>query len=268
MSLFNFSHEELLTFFAVLVRFGTLVAVLPVVGDKMVPVPAKVLFALAVSFALYPALTSSGQVRPGDAAVWGATTGGIVSTVALEAVFGLVLGYTAKLLFDAIEVGANISGQFMGFSMATAYDPMQESQTLVVSQLQGALAMLLFLSLDGHHLMLRSSLESYSIVGLGAAGFGQVFGNNLVEMTGQVLRFGLQLAAPVAIAMFAVQVAFAVVAKAVPQMNILILSFSISAMVGIFAMWVSVPEVQSVSGNVLERMDEWLKLAAQSMAGR
>jgi len=265
MSLFNFSQEELLTFFVVLVRFGTLVAVLPFIGDKFVPLPAKVLFALVVTVALFPTLVKTGQVRPGDALVWGATAAGVVGTVGLEALFGLALGFTAKILFDAIHFGGNLAGHFMGFAMASFYDPHHEAQTEVVAEIQMALAMLVFLALDGHHLLLRSALESYAIVGIGKAGLGAAFGQKLVEFSSQIFSFGLQIAAPVAVALFAVNVGFGIIARALPQINVLVLSFSVSALVGLIVMFLSVPEFQLVAGNLLSRVDDWMNTMIYAM---
>lgn len=268
MSLFNFDEPMLLSFFAVLVRYGTLVAVLPLTGDKMVPGPAKVLLAMTATIAIFPALMKSGQVRPGDALVWGATAGGIVRVVGLEALFGACLGYVAKLAFDAISFGANLAGTFMGFAMASAYDPHQEAQTQVVAEIQMALAMLVFLAVDGHHLMLRASLASYDVVGLGQATFGELLGNRLTEMTGLVIRFGIQLAAPVAVSIFAVNVAFGVLAKAMPQLNVLVLSFAVTALVGLAVMFLGMPEFQGVAAEITGRMGDWLEGAKQAMGGR
>lgn len=271
MNIFDFSkisQEELLTFFAVLVRYSVLIAVMPFVGDRLIPSPVKVLLALVVTFALFPALVVQGQIHPGDAAVWGATTSGIASTIGCEVLCGLLLGFTAKMLFEAVSFGGNLVGNFMGFGSASTYDPHQESQSQVVAQIQMAIAMLIFLALDGHHLMLRSALDSYRWVGLGKASLGAAASQRLIEFTGQVIRFGLQLAAPVAVSMFAVNVAFGVIAKAMPQLNILVLSFAVTALVGLFVMFMSVPEFQGVVGAVLGRMGEWMESMALAMGSK
>jgi flagellar biosynthesis protein FliR len=268
VSLFNFSEPELLTFFAVLVRFSVLVAVLPFIGDKMIPMTAKVLFALATTIALFPALVTTGQVKPGDALIWGRSAGGIAGVVALEALVALVLGYTARLLFDAISLGANLAGNFMGFAAASTYDPHQETQTQVIAEIQLAVAMLMFLAVDGHHLMLQSALDSYRIVGLGQADIGATLSQRLIEFSGQVIRFGIQLTAPVAISLFAVNIAFGVIAKAMPQLNILVLSFSVTALVGLLVMFISVPEFASTSSNLLGRMGDWMSTSLLAMSTR
>ncbi len=268
MSPFDFSQEELLSFFAVLTRFSVMIALLPFVGDRFIPAPAKILLSVAITIALFPALLRSGQVKPADAYIWGATTGGIVGTIGIEVLFGLAMGYVSRLLFDAITLGANLAGNFMGFAAASMYDPHQEAHTQVTAELQLALAMMIFLALDGHHLMLEAALDSYRIVGMGQAGITAAFAGQLIEMTGQVIRFGLQISAPVAISLFAVNVAFGVVAKTMPQMNVLVLSFSVTALVGIVVMLVGMPEFSGAVGALVERVGDWLRTAMEAMAVR
>jgi flagellar biosynthetic protein FliR len=271
-SLFDFSQEEMLSFFAVLVRFSVLMAILPFVGDKVVPTPVKILLSLSITIALFPMLVARGNVNPAQAAVWGASAGGILGTISLEVLCALVLGYTARLGFEAVQFGGNLVGTFMGFSTAAQYDPHQESQTQVVAQIQMAIAMLLFLALDGHHLMLRASLESYRIVGIGGlAGFVKTgmnggFAQKIIELSGEVIKFGLQLAAPVAVCMFAVNVVFGVLAKAMPQLNVLVLSFAVTALIGLAVMLLTVPEFQGAVTNIFSLIGEWMNGVLLAMA--
>lgn len=264
-----------MSFFAVLVRFGVVFAVLPVIGDRNVPGPLKILFAVSVTIALFPTLLKTGQIKPGNAATWASSPSGIASTVGFEALVGLALGYVAKMSFETINFGSNLVGNFMGFASASTYDPHQESQTQVVAEIQMAIAMLLFLAIDGHHLMLRAALESYRVVGLGGAmavgkaGFGAAFGARIVEMSGEVIKFGILLASPVAVSLFAVNVAFGVLAKAMPQLNILVLSFAVTALVGLIVMLISIPEFQGVTEIILGKMSEWMeKIALAIGTGR
>src|SRR5689334_15350346 len=133
MNLFNVNVEEILTFFAVLVRCSVLFSIVPMIGDRVVPSVVKILLALAVSVVLFPSLVGSGYVRPYEAQIWGRTTSTLVGTVLSEVILGLILGYTARLVFDAISIGSNLIGNFIGFSAANIYDPHQESQTEIVA---------------------------------------------------------------------------------------------------------------------------------------
>jgi flagellar biosynthetic protein FliR len=272
MSLFNFNQEELLCFFAVLVRYSVLIAVLPFTGDVQVPGPVKVLLSLSISIALFPMLIASGQVRPADAAIWSADAGSLIGTIVLEVIVALVLGYTARLAFQAISFGGNLVGNFMGFGIASSYDPNQQSHTQVVAELHMAIAMLVFLAVDGHHMMLRSALQSYQIVGIGGEGVmgpaRMALSQRLIALCGEVIRFGVQLSAPIAIIIFAVNVVFGVLARAVPQLNILVLSVAISGFLGLIVMFLSLGEFHGVALNILSRMGDWMDGVLHALAGK
>lgn len=267
MSIFNFNIFELFTFFMVLVRFSVILSVLPLVGDRMIPLPIKILMALAITFSLFPALVASGQVHPSDAKRWAATSSGIAATVGLEVLFALALGFTARLVFDGISFGSNLIGNFMGFASASMYDPHQESQTQVVAQIQTTLAMLIFLASDGHHLMLRAALDSYRIVGLGKAEMSGPLSTSLIKITGEIFGFGLEIAGPVSVALFAVNVVFGLISKAVPQVNVFMLSFAVSALVGLGVLFLSVEAFHDVVVTHVERMIDWMVLIMQALKG-
>jgi flagellar biosynthetic protein FliR len=272
MSLFDFNQEELLTFFAVLIRFSVMIAVMPITGDRFVPALVKVLLSLAVSIALFPALIARGEIHPAEAGIWGNSVGSLAAVIGFEALFALVVSFVARMAFESVSFGGNLIGSFMGFSMASTYDPHQESQTQVVGEIQMAIAVLTFLVIDGHHLMLRAAFESYRIVGLGGlallsnAGFNGAFSQKLIELSGQVVKLGVQLGAPVALVLFGVNVVFGVMAKAMPQLNILVLSFAASALIGLCVLFLATPELQQATGGIVGRMGEWMTGAMVAMA--
>ncbi len=268
MSIFNFNLDEMVSFVAVLIRFSVLMSVLPFFGDKLIPLPVRVLLSLSTTIALFPVLVAGKYIHTQDAQIWGSTSGGLVATMALEVVFALVLGFSAKISFDGISFGANLVGTFMGFASASIYDPHQESQTEVIAQLQTTLAMLLFLILDGHHLLLRAALDSYRVVGLGGMGFYPSLIQKMIQMTGDVIRLGLQIAAPVAVSIFAVNVVFGILSKAMPQLNVFMLSFAVTALVGFVVMFLSVEEFQGLARSVFEKMGDSMWIVMQTIASR
>jgi len=262
----GFSNEELICFFAVLVRLSTLLAVMPVFGDRFVPGPVKILLSLAASFVIFPALLNTGAIRPADAVSWGASTTGLGGVVLLEALAGLVLGFTSRLLFEAFSFAGNLAGTYMGFSSATFFDPHMESQSQVVAELQMALVTLMFLALDGHHLLLKSALGSYQWLPLGGVSVTEVLSSRLIEMTAEVVRLGVQLSAPVGIAIFTVSVAFGIMSKAMPQMNILVLSFAVTSLVGLLVMFLEITSLAGTTLAIFERAGDWIRMNAQAMA--
>lgn len=264
---FSFNQLEALSFFGVLTRTSVLVAVMPFYGDRTIPGPVKILLALALSMLLFPVLVTQGRIVPEDALQWASTTYGLASTVFSEVAVGIVLGFAAKLIFDSIQMGSELMGNFMGFAMATQYDPHAEAQTEVISKFHMTLAMLLFLAVDGHHMLLQAALESYRLVGLGQATLAGSVQGDLISISSQGLRIAMQLAAPMALSLFAVNVVYGVLSKAVPQMNILVLSLGISALIGLFVMFASLPGFFDVTRGMFVRMGEAVQTVTVSLAG-
>lgn len=268
LSLNALNNEEILTFFAVLVRFATIFAVAPFLGDRTIPNPVKILLSLSVTICLFPSLVKHGFVRPGEAIGWGATTGGIASVVILEAIAGLIFGFVARFAFDAIQFSGNLIGNFMGLSSASIFDPHQESHSQLLAQIQMSIAMMLFLAVDGHHLMMRAALESYAALGLGRLSFNEVAKKEIIAATADIIRIGVQMTGPIAVSLFAVQITFGVLSKAMPQVNILSLSFSITIGVGLFVLLASMESFIGVSNGLFSRMGTGLESMMLAMAGR
>jgi flagellar biosynthetic protein FliR len=258
LNLFQFSPEEMMVFFAVLVRYSILFSLIPVVGEKAVPMPVKVLLSLAVTICVYPGLVKQRLVNPADAIMWSSTAGGIIGTIGSEVLVGILLGYVSRFAFDAITMGGNFIGTQMGFSMATVFDPQQESHTTVISEIHYALAMLAFLALDGHVLIIRAALQSYEIVGVGKGVFTELVSHRMIDLTGQLIRFAVQISGPVALVMFLVNIIFGVFSRAMPQMNILILSFAVTTGLGLVVMFLTLPEFISISVNLVAKTEDWM----------
>ncbi len=260
----KWNELEVLTFFMVIVRISVLFSVLPIIGDRVVPAQVKVLLSLAVALMMFPTLMKSGALQPQLALEWSTSLPKMILTVGAEVGLALLIGFTSQVLFNSIAFGANLVGGYMGFAAASTYDPHQESQTQVIAQLQTTLAMLVFLAVEGHHLMLSAALQSFYWVGIGQASLTQVTAEKLIYFTAQSIRLGLQLSAPVAFAIFSVNTVFGILSKAMPQLNVLVLSFAVTALVGLLVMFLSVPEFQGVSSSILGQMAEWTQIIAVS----
>lgn len=275
MSFLNWSQQEVLTFFAISVRYGVLVAVLPFLGDRVVPVQLKFLLSLVLSYSLMPALVSRGWVDPNQSSIWGSSPSGLLSTLVIEGIFALMLGYTARLAFEVITFGGNIIGQFIGFSMLNQEDIECHAQTETIAQFYTALAMLLFLSIDGHHLMLRGAIESYRIFELGGRGsmifnlsFRPDFLEKVVHMSGQLIQFAILMSAPVAISVFAVNFVLGLLAKMAPQLNIVTLSSGLGVLIGVAVLWASLSQFNSSASDVFEWMIDGMEILMRSIKER
>jgi flagellar biosynthetic protein FliR len=246
----SWSTEELLSFFMVLMRISTLIMLLPIFGDKIVPATVKVFLSLTFSAVLFPVLRSSGVIHLEDARIWSESSGKLLLTLASEIMVGLAVGFASQLVFHAIQIAGDFMSQLMGFSMASMYDPHMETQTVVLGQMMGALAMLTFLSLDGHHLLFRAMVETFNLIPQGHFAMNEAFKNSLLHLVGNTVLFGLQLSAPMATCMLLVNIVYGILGKALPQLNILTLSMASSAFIGGFVLLITYPSFQSGMSSI------------------
>ena len=241
----QWSPNELLTFFMVLMRISTMLMFMPIFGDKVVPGNVKILLSITFSAVLFPLLRETGAIHVQDAEVWSQSTGKLVMVLISEIMVGLSVGFASQLIFHAIHAAGDFMAQFMGLSMATQYDAHAESQTMVVSQLMGALAMLTFLAIDGHHLLLRAVVETFHSIPQGHGTMGEAYRTNLVKLVGNVLFYGVQLSAPMSACMLLVNMVYGILGKTLPQLNILTLSMSSGVFIGSFVLLITYPSLQS-----------------------
>ena len=232
---------------------------LPIFGDKTVPPTVKVILSLTFSAVLFPILRSNGVIHVQDAQEWSASTGKLLMTLVTEILVGLAVGFASQLVFHAIQVGGDFIAQYMGLTMASTYDPHMENHTMSMGQLMSALAMLTFLSIDGHHLLFRAMVETFHLVPQGHFAMNEALKNSLIHLTGSTLLFGVQLSAPLAACMLLVNIVYGIMGKALPQLNILTLSMASSVFIGGFVLLISYPSIQNGMSNIFHTYFEDLK---------
>lgn len=255
----SWTTEELLSFFMVLMRISTMLMLMPIFGDKSVPATVKILLSLTFSAVLFPILKANGVINIMDAHIWSETTGKLIMTLISELMIGIGVGFASQLVFQSIHVAGDFIAQMMGFSMASMYDPHQETQTMVMGQFLSALGMLTFLALDGHHMIFKAIVETFHLIPQGHFVINEAFKNSLVHLVGNTLLFGLQLSAPMAACMLLVNIVYGILGKALPQLNILSLSMASSAFIGGFVLLVTYPSIQNGMGGLFATSFEDLK---------
>lgn len=250
--LFNWDELQIYTFFFVLVRVTSLLAFLPIFGDRTIPPIVKLLFGLAFSFVVYPVAWSRG-VRV-DMAVMESTSR-TVWAIFSDMAFGMMVGFVARWIFDAAQFAGHFAGTTMGYSMGSILDPNSETQTVALAHLLYLLTALLFLSLDGHHIYLSAILESFRLVPLAGVKLfvhGDSVVRYMIDMSAEVIVLGLKLCAPVLVVLLLINLTFGILSRAVPQMNILAVSFSVNIVVGLFVVLVSLPSFVSMVGTAFD----------------
>jgi len=243
----------LLGFMLVLTRISAFFLVLPVFSWQAIPVRIKVALTLLLSVFFY-VITPLG-INPAEIS-------GLAAFVLLagEAVYGLALGLIITLLFSAVQVSARIVEQQMGLTMAEIVDPLTGQEASPLSGLLETIFILLFLSANGHHLFLLVLSKSYEAFPPGATPTINLLTAGVIDTGSTMFVACLRLAAPMLAAFLVLMVTLALLARLVPEMNILFISMPVKVALGMFLAAVFMPLVSGFVGEMADWMAKLLPL--------
>lgn len=217
-------------FLLVLLRLSCLLMFWPVWDHRQVPVPVKVASLLVLAFSLTPVVSPHLPPLP-------ETLAGMLLLVVREVFLGFTLGLTVRFLLSAVQMAGNLVSLQMGFGMITLIDPHSPAHNTVLGDLFAKLAVVLFLAADGHHFLLRLVVGSFSEVPMAA---GPLLPGGLTSWLAGLGRWmwgvTVKLAAPLMALFFLLQVALGLVSRAVPQIQVMLLSFPLTIGVGLLTL--------------------------------
>lgn len=242
------------SFTLMLARVGTFLTLVPLLGGRNVPRLVKVGLALALTvlwFGSWPTLPSPSLMAPGTGAPW------LRYALALgrEAVLGAVFGFAFGLLLVPARIAGEYLAQEMGLTLGNLTDPTAEHPSAVVTQIFEMLSILLFLGLDGHHILLATLHSTFARFPLGGALPGVPVAA-LVQETAAAQEWGLLLAAPVGVCLFLTTLVLALMARVAPSLNIFSIGFALRLGVGLAALFLLLPDLATGLVRFLERIRE------------
>ncbi len=153
-----------------------------------------------------------------------------------EVLLGLLLGLVARLIFTTVQFGGRIIGFQMGFAMANVMDPQMGGQTSLISQFQNVFAILIFLSLDGHHMFLQAAVRSYQYLPPGNLDFSGEAVPYLMELASRMFALGIQFSVPVIILLLLSSLSLGFMSRIFPQLNVFMLSFPLNISISFIVM--------------------------------
>lgn len=207
----------------VFMRSLGLILLFPALAGR--PLPAVLRAALAGSLAtLLYALVPHAAALP-------ESVGGLVLATAAEVILGLMMGWTGRLVFAAVEMAGRIISNEIGLTAIPGVDAPQPAQEPVATLLVTFAGVLFFIA-GGHLGALAAFARSFDLAPAGMAAFGVDAPERLVTGSARVLELGLRIAAPFIALNFMVTLAFAVLGRAVPRMQVFIVSYSLRSMLG------------------------------------
>ena len=245
--------EKLLAFVMVLTRISAFFMVLPVFGWRSIPVRIKV--GLTVLLAIFFSIITPLAIEPKRVSVLEA-----VLLIANEATYGLALGLVAAIVFSAVKLSGRIIERQMGLAMAQVLDPLTGERTQPLGSLLEMIFIILFLSANGHHLLLLIISKSYEAFPAGSIPTVPVLTAGVIKAGSAMLIASLKLAAPMLAAFLLLMVVLAVLARIVPEMNILFISLPLRVGLGLLTVTIFLPFINGFVAEFADWMGKLLPL--------
>lgn len=211
-------------------RISAFMLTVPAIGTRSVPARVRLVFALALTVVLAPLVGPA--VLP--AAELLSAQGLLIA--AQQVLIGAGLGLVLRMVFLVLEFAGQIIAQQMGLGFAAMVDPASGSQVPVISQFYVILATLMFFALDAHLKLVELIADSFELLPIGGGGFAPGALSGVIAWSGDLLGIGVVVMLPVVASLLVVNLAFGVMARAAPQLNIFAVGFPVMIVFGVVMM--------------------------------
>lgn len=244
LTLPEIAGAQVLSFLLVVSRVGGLFVFAPIFSSNLIPRRAKAVAAGAIALPITPVV--AGGVEVPVAAVDTALMLG------REMLVGLGFAFAIGVLISAIQMGAGLLDTLVGFSFAALVDPITQVRSAVFGRLYAMFAVLVLVVAGGDHVMLGGLVKSYDVVPIGAFPSFDSLGALAADGFGRVFLIGLEVAAPVVIALVLVTAGLGLVARTVPQANVFILGIPAQILIALATIAATIPFVARYVTSELE----------------
>lgn len=236
ISFSQLNEVQILLFALVLIRISTFIVSAAIFNSASISAPLKILLAVALTLAVYKPI--SNNIVLARVSEMGSD---LLILAIREALIGVALGFVTRFFFFAIAMAGELVSISMGLGQAQIFNPMAGSMGNAMEQFYTVLATLIFLSFNGHHLMIQGLVESFATAPLAEMSLGlATFGDVVLKMQDYFV-IGIKIASPVMISMMIVQLGMALLSRVVPQINVLVTASSVTVLLGFVIMFISLP---------------------------
>ncbi|MBI5467565.1 MAG: flagellar biosynthetic protein FliR [Deltaproteobacteria bacterium] len=247
MDIVQFILSNSSTFLFVLTRTASIIFTAPVFGAVNVPMQVKMGLTVLIALILSPLAPYVAMPE---------TTLGMTVSLAGEAMIGASIGLCMRFVFTGIEFAAQVASFQMGIGMASAYDPINGAQVTVLGKLMSIFTLLLFLSVNGHLMIIMALEKSFEIIPPYGFHFSGALMENIIVFSREIFILAVKFSAPVIAILIFINVALGIMARTVPQLNMFVVGFAVTIFAGFVMIALSMPVFETASQAVFERMWE------------
>jgi flagellar biosynthesis protein FliR len=212
-------------FILMFARIGTMVMLLPGVGELSVPARVRLVVALILTAVLFP-------LHQAAYAIDLRSPGPVLIALGQELLIGVVLGMTARLTISALQVAGSVIAQQLGLGFVTAVDPTQGQQGIIIGNFLTLLGVTMIFATDLHHLVIAGLHDSYRLFAPGEVPVVNDVTQLVIRTTADAFRIGIQLSGPFLVFGLVFNLALGVLSRLMPQMQVYFVAVPLSILLG------------------------------------
>jgi len=236
----NYTYLYLLVF----IRFVGLFILTPIFSSRVIPVRVRVGLAFLMALISIP-LISSTPVLPVNEM-------GVFIEVLRELLVGLIIGFITLLTFAVVQLAGRFVDMRMGFAIVNVSDPIHGTTLPLMGQYKNILATLLFLSINGHHILIRAVQDSFLIVPPGSIVLTNQALSLIIRKSSDLFLLAFKLALPIIATLFIVDLILGFMARTMPQLHIFVVGLPIKIIFGLLVLFLSLGTVVHFSAQLFE----------------
>ncbi|MGP1359864.1 flagellar biosynthetic protein FliR [Campylobacter sp.] len=216
-----FGADKVITFMLLFARLSGLIVFFPFYSHNQIPMVVKTLLVFALCIVLFPLSHAHGHA-----------INFLFMEILSEVILGLCAGLLLNIVFAILQMAGEQISMVMGFSMASVLDPQTGTNSPVIANILNFIALLAFLMLDGHHLILQFYSTSLSAIPLGDFYPRSGVMSYALKLFGNLFMFGFVLSFPIIALSMLSDAIFGMLMKTMPQFNLLVIGYPIKVTIG------------------------------------
>lgn len=232
-------ERNFILFFIVSIRVVAMLISSPVFSMRQIPSFIKVALSLIIGYMMSITINTADFVMPSSNIEF-------LIVCSKELLVGLIIGFIATLIFNAVRSSVQMIDFSIGFSMSQYYDPSTSSSSTVLERLFNWIALMLFLTFNFHHVLIEAIIKSFEIIPPGSMTYNSDIFSHLLSVFTHGFLISIQLAAPIVIVLFLTDFTLGLISRTVPQIHVFILGMPIKVLFGLLAISIILPGLSRI----------------------
>ena len=235
MDLYELLQGHIAAFLLSLTRISGIFLISPFFGSMNISAYFRVGLALAITVVLFPMIDGLGTPAAPESII-------MFAVAAIGELFiGWLIGFVAYVTFSAIHFAGKVMDMQVGFAMVNVMDPTSGQQIPLIGSFLYNLAIIVFLVVNGHHMLIAALFESFRYVPLLTVSPAPTLAGFIVNLVNGVFVTGMKLAMPVTFAILLTNVGLGMLARTMPQLNIFVVGLPLQIIIGMFVLSILMP---------------------------